>query len=303
VAAAFAQKYRLLVEEHNPPGPLSGEISKALPAYYVTLRKSPFIGPKGGLYEDPQHKRPWNPNKKVKPSSCPRCKGAAHVISRQAKIGGGSDVSSAPCRTCNPKGKIPLDPKKVKAAGLPMPAPSSRASKRAPPENKQPATARQMGLEFHRPVQASLFKAWKLEGELEFQGLDVAIENKVGSKRQWGKKPEEHTVMVHPYGYIRGVVGADGDELDVYVGPHDDSEVVFVVNQRRIGDKRKFDEHKVMLGFRTLKEAREGYLKHYKPRQLGEALVGSIRTWSMERFKRWLETKGAKMKPLRKGEP
>lgn len=143
---------------------------------------------------------------------------------------------------------------------------------------------------------------FKLHGEVDFQGLDIAIENRKGSKRKWKTKTGEEgfTVMVHPYGYIRGVEGADGDEVDVYIGPHKESELVFIVNQRAIWDSRKFDEHKVMLGFKTEAAAREGYLKHYAPRELGERLLGTMRTWTMKRFKRWLSKRGTRKDPVRK---
>lgn len=118
----------------------------------------PYIGPKGGLYADPAHKIPYNREKHgaVKPKNCPRCKGVAHVISRQTSLGGKDQVSSAPCRTCNPKGKIPLDPKKVKAAGLPMP---DKQKKVAPPEREQPAKPSQMDFNFKKPEQLALVRA------------------------------------------------------------------------------------------------------------------------------------------------
>ncbi len=149
---------------------------------------------------------------------------------------------------------------------------------------------------FDEPIE----KAYKLQGETEVHGLDIAIENRKGSKRRW-KDPETGeegaTVMVYPYGYIRGVKGADGDEVDVFVGPHRESRFVFVVNQRQMADKRKFDEHKVMLGFRTEDEARAAYLKHYDAH--GPQLLGSMRVWSIDRFKRWLE-EGDKNMPAAK---
>jgi len=51
------------------------------------------------------------------------------------------------------------------------------------------------------------------------------------------------------YGYIEGTVGADGDEVDCYLGPDTQSKVVFVVDQGRLGDSSEFDEHKVFLGY------------------------------------------------------
>jgi inorganic pyrophosphatase len=43
--------------------------------------------------------------------------------------------------------------------------------------------------------------------------------------------------MPYHYGYIKRTESeADGDHIDVFLGPHLDSEVVFVIDQRRPGD-------------------------------------------------------------------
>lgn len=141
-------------------------------------------------------------------------------------------------------------------------------------------------------------EAYPIGGYEEIQGLRIAIENPKGSKRRWydakAGKPGE-TRMHHPYGYIVGYEGADGDEVDVFLGPKRDSQTVYVINQRRAQDTRKFDEHKVMLGFDSEEAAKRAYLRNYDRK--GPTLLGSCRVVSMERFKRWLES-GNKRKPL-----
>ena len=112
--------------------------SRRVLSWGAFLRKSPFIGIKGGLWDDAQHTRPWRKGKTVHPSHCPRCKGVAHIVSRQSAIGGDDAVSSAPCRTCNRGGKHKFDEKRAKALGLPIPPPKKKA-KRAPPEREQPS--------------------------------------------------------------------------------------------------------------------------------------------------------------------
>lgn len=619
------------VEEEDP----FAEFEKAfdLPRFFVKSG-GPYIGPKGGLYADPEHKIPWSRAKHghVKPSNCPRCKGVAHVISRQTSIGGDDVVSSAPCRTCNKGGKHPLNAARAKKLGLPLPKPQKRKST-PPPERHQPTKPHQTGFDFSKPAQQSLFgpmrkggpfigprggkwadakhtipwrdeehtsgkqltphpalglhafelhvepegagkvrvrqskdgagvsmpkasfkhfvndlrgkvdvpkhpnsvainavrdgkakllgkgddglafkvgnavvkvsttvpyqpfnsghrtpreaaemlrsqveignkiadagapvlrsryqahgdkgfqikpyveipeklskeqfaevaaglermheagyamnddiqaglhdgrivfydtgkaakateatkqrdrerlehlaqqhgielpnpkrdwsraldearqlggekgkkaineafdafhawakeygtaddiefadmeREWLLEdlaksyaveayplgGYLEMQGLRIAIENPKGSKRRWydadaGREGE--TVMVYPYGYLIGTTGADDEEVDVYVGPNRQSELVFIINQRRINNKRTFDEHKVMLGFDSEAQARAAYLAHYD--EHGPQMLGSCAVWTMERFRRWLDGRGAKRRPLRKAEP
>lgn len=114
-------------------------------------------------------------------------------------------------------------------------------------------------------------RGWKLRGRTTFQGMRIAIENRKGEARcgkdRDGKK--WRTVMRHPYGYIVGSKGADGGGVDVYVGPDKKAPDAYVVHQR---DKRtgKYDEDKVMLGFRSKKEAKEAFLSHYdSPKFLG----------------------------------
>lgn len=89
------------------------------------------------------------------------------------------------------------------------------------------------------------------------------------------------TLMKHPYGYIKGIDGTDGDELDVYVGPDRQAANVYIVNQMKAPDFTEHDEQKCMLGFPTEEAAREAYLKHYdNPR-----FLGSITTLPFEDFK------------------
>jgi hypothetical protein len=60
------------------------------------------------------------------------------------------------------------------------------------------------------------------------------------------------------YGYVKGTMGADGDQVDVYVGDKPASTHVFVVDQKDPATGA-FDEHKAMLGFDTRAEALAAY--------------------------------------------
>jgi hypothetical protein len=146
-----------------------------------------------------------------------------------------------------------------------------------------------------------LSKSLPVKERRTVHGLGIAIENPKGSVRKWrdpktGESGE--TTIVTPYGYVEDTKGADGEEVDVFVGPHPESDKVFVINQRRVDDYRRFDEHKVVLGARTIDEARSIYLRNYDKK--GPKMLGSIRVWSVERFKRWLEKRGKKNEPVRK---
>jgi hypothetical protein len=101
-----------------------------------------------------------------------------------------------------------------------------------------------------------------------WNGLAIRIENEAGTIR-YGKGWQ--TRMLYPYGYIERSESADGDEVDVYLGPAlDYAPTVFVVVQMRYGRWDEVDENKCMLGFMSEDDARTAYLKHYDdPRFLG----------------------------------
>lgn len=105
-----------------------------------------------------------------------------------------------------------------------------------------------------------------------FAGLDITVENPAGSVRR-GVDRNGHaweTRMVYDYGYVRGSLGVDGDQVDVYLGPNADAPMVYVVHQRKAGDWEKYDEDKCMVGFESEDDARAAFLQHYDdPRFLG----------------------------------
>lgn len=133
--------------------------------------------------------------------------------------------------------------------------------------------------------------------KINFHGLLISIENEKGSMRS-GVGPTGHKwscKIPADYGYVRGTEGADGDHVDCYVGPHKDSHVVFVVDQKdpRTG---KFDEHKCLLGFRDEKEARKVYEGGFSDGS-GPKRLGHMTTMSLGMFKDWLRT-GKTKKPM-----
>ena len=135
------------------------------------------------------------------------------------------------------------------------------------------------------------------KGHVNFNGLDITIENPAGSTR---KGVDEHgneweTELVHHYGYIKGTTGKDGDHVDIFmpedIGPNNNK--VFVVDQKD-NVTGNFDEHKVMLGFDSLKNAREGYLDNYD--ESGPDRIMNITEMSVDDFKDWLKN-GSQNKP------
>lgn len=123
------------------------------------------------------------------------------------------------------------------------------------------------------------------KGHVSIHGLDISIENPKGSTRSGtdpnGKKWKVN--MNSHYGYIKRTEGADGDHVDVFVGNNPGSDNVFIVDQ--IGADGAFDEHKVMLGFDTIDQAKSSYLKNYTKGWK----VGPIKSLSINEFKDWLK--------------
>lgn len=139
-----------------------------------------------------------------------------------------------------------------------------------------------------RDSEGKLFKkhAFELQGETKFQGLDIAIENDVGSVRKGTNADGStwKTVFKSPYGYIRGTEGADGEEVDCYVGPKRDANTAFVVHQKK--DDGSYDEDTVMLGYDDKESAKADILRHYSDPKY----VGSIHAVSMERLHELLDS-------------
>ena len=127
------------------------------------------------------------------------------------------------------------------------------------------------------------------KGHIKVAGFDVTIENAKGSKRSGtgkdGKKWEVE--MPAHYGYIRKTEGADGEQVDVYVGPNLESDKVFVVDQQD-ADTKEYDEHKVMFGFADYKDARKAYESAFNDDR-GKDRARTITPMSPDEFKNWLK--------------
>lgn len=124
------------------------------------------------------------------------------------------------------------------------------------------------------------------KAHIAIQGLDIAIENPRESQRS-GTDPDGNkwsVKMAHHYGYLKRTEGADGDHVDVFIGKYPESEKVFIVDQ--INADGKFDEHKVMLGFKNKAMAITGYKASYEKGWK----VGPIKSMPMAEFKEWLKS-------------
>lgn len=140
----------------------------------------------------------------------------------------------------------------------------------------------------HTPTDAQKRAGNYRKEHISFQGVPVSIENKKGSIRS-GVDEHGHRwscELPADYGYIKRTLGADGDHVDVYVGPDPNSKQVFIVNQHDHRTK-KFDEHKVLLGFDSERAAMSTYCKAFSDGK-GRDRCGSVEAVSMDAFKHWL---------------
>lgn len=122
-------------------------------------------------------------------------------------------------------------------------------------------------------------------------GLTVWVENEAGTYRQWidSDGTAGVTLMAADYGHLDKVIGADGEEVDVYLGPLPpglEPEHVYVVHQMsKASGFAEYDEDKVMLGYVSEEDARAAYLAHYDdPR-----FLGSVTALTFAEFKSRLE--------------
>lgn len=128
-------------------------------------------------------------------------------------------------------------------------------------------------------------------------GLKISIENPKGSTRRGTDAdgtPWE-TRMNNDYGYIRGTTGADGDKIDVFLSDNPAEGDVYVVDQ--YNKDGSFDEHKVMYGFKSAKEAEAAYRSNYSADwgNNRKILVSGV---SRGEFRKWLDASDRKTKPF-----
>jgi len=122
--------------------------------------------------------------------------------------------------------------------------------------------------------------------KMKVGGMVIAVENPRGSIRAgqgidgpWQSKMNNH------YGFIRGTNGADGEEMDCFIGPNLKAQTVHIINQNDT-ESGEFDEHKIMIGFDSPEAAKEAYLSAYSKDWGGFDSMHSI---DMASLKTWLK--------------
>lgn len=131
------------------------------------------------------------------------------------------------------------------------------------------------------PDQENLIAGEYLKGNVQIGELNIAIENPADSVRS-GTDPsgkEWQVKMQHHYGYIENTRGADGDEIDVFVKNHLDSDPEDAYIIRQLNSDGTFDEHKIIIGAETEDEAKKIYHSNFETGWQG---FGSIEWIAME---------------------
>ena len=139
-------------------------------------------------------------------------------------------------------------------------------------------------------------KAADADGEgsaRRWQGLDVVIETPRGYQRHGkdGQGKSWAVTLPYHYGYLRGHTGADGDSLDIALGPDHEATYVYLIDQRHLPPQKGFDETKVFANFSSQSDALKAFDGgHHDARHV-------IMDWTpmaVEDFKRWLKTRDPK---------
>jgi hypothetical protein len=136
-----------------------------------------------------------------------------------------------------------------------------------------------------------------LVGHTTAAGVPVSLEEHKGETRH--RQDSGNSRMAADYGYIdNSKPDHDGMKTDAFVGPHRDSKKVFVVNQQH-PHTGKFNEHKVLLGYKDRAHALRDYAHSFSD-GLGHKRIHSVVEMGTHELKDWL--KKDHTAPLRKAD-
>lgn len=206
----------------------------------------------------------------------------------------------APARPRKPaEGRSKNEPKKSEKKAVPSATPEQQSA--ASDELKRFLTPREGGkfasggvVHAVEPTDAQKKAGNYKKDHIRFQGLDISIENKKGSTRSGVDKGGKTWSVTMPaaYGYFKRTEGKDGDHVDCYIGPDQNSDRVFVVDQIDAASG-KFDEHKVMLGYPSKADALTDYRKAFSDGKADDR-IGGVASMSVEGLKTWLRSGNTK---------
>lgn len=124
-------------------------------------------------------------------------------------------------------------------------------------------------------AKTDLVKGEPVRKKLKWKGVRISVQAPAGTVRRHKDEDgeEKETQMYNDYGYFNKTQGADGDCVDVFLGPDlEDAKNVFVVRQLKSPKCEKYDEDKCMVGFEDEEAAKRAYLQHHhrQPKHIGQ---------------------------------
>jgi phage-related protein (TIGR01555 family) len=125
--------------------------------------------------------------------------------------------------------------------------------------------------------------------KMRLNGLNLVIENPRGTVRvgtdingkEWASTMPDH------YGFIKGYKGADGDDVDCFIGHDLRADKVYVIVQKD-PETEEFDEYKCMIGYPDEMCAEGAYHMAYSDDWKG--FDGFLPPMNWDEFQAWLES-------------
>ena len=124
-------------------------------------------------------------------------------------------------------------------------------------------------------------------GYIKAWDIDMSVDVPKGQVRKGEAEDGTKWATVAPadYGSVRRTEGADGEELDVWIGPNLKATEAFIIEQQN-PETKQFDEHKAMIGFANAQEAIEAYDASFSDGS-GPSRRMAVQPMPMHKFKAW----------------
>lgn len=126
--------------------------------------------------------------------------------------------------------------------------------------------------------------------KLQRHGMPITIEHPKGSTRVLHDDKGNEVYkkrMFHSYGYLDKTKGRDGDEVDCFLGPNQNSKCVYVIHMIDLGPvpSEREDEDKCFIGFDSSEAAKQAFFLHY-----ARSFFGGMTELSVADFKKKMKT-------------
>lgn len=209
---------------------------------------------------------------------------------------GGLNPSSGPAKVIKEEDKAGkqepfqgVKPVPVEGSGAPRPVGSTTEASGA----KKATLKKAVDAVLNRIAAKALDADGPARKTMTIHGLPVVIETRKGEARS-GTTPDGKPwsqIMPYDYGYFKGHPGADGDSLDIAVGPDPSATWVYVFDQSILGQPAEYDEAKVFAHYPSQKAALDAFYRgHHKAADV-------LLDWTpmhVDDFKRWLKDRDPK---------